>query len=119
MIYFESKFGSEYPNIFTWPKIELTDREFHPTLHAREALTKSSSPIKLTEWLLIWKYVRASLLSIAAAKLFYSTTNAPSRFISRKGKENVLSFPNRPAEVNLSDRNEEQLLSIALTMCML
>ena len=47
MIYFESKFGSEYPNIFTWPKIELTDREFHPTLHAQEALTKSSSPIKL------------------------------------------------------------------------
>ena len=47
MIYLESKFGSEYPNIFTWPKIELTDREFHPILHAQEALTKSSSPIKL------------------------------------------------------------------------
>ena len=47
MIYLESKFGSEYPNIFTWPKMELADREFHPILHAQEILTKSSSPIKL------------------------------------------------------------------------
>lgn len=47
MIYFESKYGSEYPNIFKWPKIQLADRAFHPILHAQEILTKSSSSIQL------------------------------------------------------------------------
>ncbi|CAB4042478.1 Hypothetical predicted protein, partial [Paramuricea clavata] len=43
---FASKYSSEYPNIFTWPGIKLTDpsdRKFHPILHAHEILTKTSS----------------------------------------------------------------------------
>ena len=45
--YLESTFGSEYPNLFEWPEIQLANRKFHPILHAHEILTKSSSSLQL------------------------------------------------------------------------
>ncbi|CAB3978500.1 Hypothetical predicted protein [Paramuricea clavata] len=40
---FASKYSSKSPNPFTWPGIELKDRTFHPILHAREIMAKTSS----------------------------------------------------------------------------
>jgi hypothetical protein len=40
---FVSKYSSKYANPFTWPKIELKHRIFHPILNTHEILTKMSS----------------------------------------------------------------------------
>ena len=40
---FASKYSSKSHYLFTWPGIELKDRTFHPILHARDIVTKTSS----------------------------------------------------------------------------
>ena len=47
IMHIESKFATEYPNIFTWPKIQQASRTFHPILHAQEILTKNTTSIQL------------------------------------------------------------------------
>ena len=42
LFHFAAKCSSKYPNVFTWPVIELEDRAFHPILHVYEIVKKTT-----------------------------------------------------------------------------
>ncbi|CAB3995410.1 Hypothetical predicted protein [Paramuricea clavata] len=42
LFHFAAKCSSKYPNVFTWPGIELEDRAFHPILHVYEIVKKTT-----------------------------------------------------------------------------